>query len=223
MPACAIASSKRRRLASASMPPLLRRVFPPIAVIAARSLGRNIAGGDVALDLLAAALERIAPATAACRAEGEPVAGLELQAGRLAQPLLGAVAPDEDGLVDGAGFAAGKSPGRILGALVVHVGHAFLQRTIGQIDAEPAAMPAGAAGIRAQRELFDQERILNLLQFDRRAAHVALTDRNRRGFTVLVRPPAPAAAEDVHQQEAPPVRAEAADRTAAHIALVGGG
>src|SRR5262249_57964067 len=90
-------------------------------------------------------------------------------------------------------------------------------------DADPAAIPAGAAGIGAQREPLDQERILNLLQLDRRAAHITLADRDRRRFAVLVRPPAPAAAENVHQQEAPPIRPEAADGAAAHVALVRGG
>ena len=39
-------------------------------------------------------------------------------------------------------------------------------------------------------------------------------------FAVLARPAAPAAAEDVHQQETPAVGAEAAERAAAHVALV---
>ena len=135
---------------------------------------------------------------------------------------VAAVVADQHRLVDGAGLAAGEPPGRILRALVVDVGDAFLQRPIGQIDAEPAAMLAGAAGIRAQGKALDQERILDLLQLDRRAAHVALADRDRRELAVLVRASAPAAAEDVHQQEAPPVRPEAADRAAAHVALVRG-
>src|SRR5205823_10693432 len=115
-------------------------------------------------------------------------------------------------------LAATESPGRILGALVVHVGDACLQRAIGEIDAEPAAVCAGATGIGAQCEALDQERILNLLQLDRRAAYVALADRDRGRLAVLVRSAAPAAAEDVHQETAPPVGAEAADRAAAHVA-----
>src|SRR6266850_1449124 len=69
--------------------------------------------------------------------------------------------------------------------------------------------PAGAAGVLAQREALDQERILHFLQLDRRIAHIALADRHRGGFAVLPRPPAPAAAEDVHQQKTPAVGAEA--------------
>ena len=106
--------------------------------------------------------------------------GASSHAGRLAQPLLAAVVPDQHRLVDGAGLAAGEAPGRILRALVVDVGDALLQRPIGQVDAEPAAMLPGAAGIRAQGKALDQERILDLLQLDRRAAHVALADRDAR-------------------------------------------
>src|SRR5262249_35107091 len=112
--------------------------------------------------------------------------------------------------------------GRILGAVAIDVRDALLQCAVGEINAEPAAVLAGAAGIGAQREAFDQERILNLLQLDRGAAHVALADRNRSGLAVLVRPPTPPAAENVHQQEAPPVRPKAPDGAAAHVALVRG-
>ena len=41
----------------------------------------------------------------------------------------------------------------------------------------------------------------------RRIAHVALADRHRGRFAVLVRPAAPAAAENVHQQEPPSIGA----------------
>src|SRR5262249_5306090 len=164
----------------------------------------------------------IAPAAATRGAEGEPIAGRQLHAGRLQQLLLGTVIANEHGFVHRATLAAAQTPGRVLRALVVHVGDTCLQRAIGQIDAEPAAMPAGAAGIRAQRKALDQERILDLLQLDRRAAHVALADRDRRGLAVLVWPPAPAATEDVHQQETPAIGTEAADRAAAPVTLVRG-
>src|SRR5262245_12734043 len=111
MPACAIASSRRRRRSSGSMTSLLRRVLEP--VVPARGLRRNIARRNVPLDLFATALARIAPPSATRRAEGEPVAGLELQARRLAQFLLGAVAPDQDGFIHGAGISAGKPPRRV--------------------------------------------------------------------------------------------------------------
>ena len=124
--------------------------------------------------------------------------------------------------VDGAGLAAVEAPGRILGALAIDVGDAGLQRPIGDFDAETAAMEARAAGIGAQREALDQKWILNLLQFDRRAAHVALADGYRGGLAVLVRTAAPAAAENIHQQKTAAVGPEAADRTAAHVALVRG-
>jgi len=41
------------------------------------------------------------------------------------------------------------------------------------VDAEPAAMAAGAAGVLAQREALDEERVLHFLQLDGRVAHVA--------------------------------------------------
>src|SRR5262245_22490710 len=104
------------------------------------------------LDLAGSALTRIAPTTASCRAEGEPIARLELHAGLLHQLLPTAFVANEHRLVHRAALAAVQAPGRILRALVVHVGDAFLQRAIRQVDTEPAAMLAGAAGIRAQRK-----------------------------------------------------------------------
>ena len=173
--------------------------------------------------MLAVALPRITPSAATGGAEGEPVAGLERDAGRLQQLRRAAVAPRQDGFVDRARLAATQAPGRILGAVAIHVRNALLQCAVGEIDAEPAAVLAGAPGIGAQREALDQERILNLLQLDRGAAHVALADRDRSGFAILVRPPTPPAAENVHQQEAPPVRPKAPDGAAPHVALVRGG
>src|SRR5262249_56891448 len=92
----------------------------------------------------------------------------------------------------------------------------------GQLDSEPAAMTAGAAGVRAQCEALDQEGILDFLKLDRRIAHIALADRHRGRLAILAWPPAPAAAENVHQQETPAITSEAPKQAASHIALVGG-
>jgi hypothetical protein len=83
-----------------------------------------------------------------------------------------------------------------------------------------AAIATGAAAVLAQGMRLDQERIADLLQLDRRVAHVALAHRDRRRLAVLGRSAAPAAAENVHQQEAAAVLARAVERAAAHVALV---
>src|SRR4029450_363477 len=124
--------------------------------VAPRRFRRDVAAADVRCERAPVAPARIAPAAASGGTEGEPVARRELNPSRLAQPLLAAVVADQHRLVDGAGLAAGKAPGGILRAPVVDVGDALLQGRIGQIDAEPTAMLAGAAGIRAQRETLDQ-------------------------------------------------------------------
>src|SRR5262249_60032099 len=107
----------------------------------------------IAFPLGALAHARIAPAAAAGGAEGELVARLERNSRRLLQALRAAVVAREHSLVDRAGLAAGKAPGRILGALVVDVGDALLQRAISEIGDEPAEKLAGAATIVAQRRL----------------------------------------------------------------------
>src|SRR5262245_47741468 len=138
MPASAIAASKRRRRSSDSITaPLLHGsrligFLRRIAVVPPRRLRRDIAAADVGFERAPVAPARVAPAAAAGGAEGEPVARLELHPGRLAQPLLAAVAPDQHCLVDRAGLAAAEPPGRVLRALVVDVGDAPLQRPIGQ-------------------------------------------------------------------------------------------
>src|SRR5262249_62081568 len=113
------------------------------------------------------------------------------------------------GAVAGPGSPAVGPPRRMLGARAVHVGEGLAKRPIGQLAPEPAAMTAGAAGVRAQCEALDQEGILDLLKLDRRIAHIALADRHRGGLAILARPPAPAAAENVHQQETPAIGSEA--------------
>src|SRR5262249_29004189 len=131
--------------------PLRARIGMAVAVIEPRRFRRDQSGGEVALDRRALAPARIAPSAAAGGAEGEPVAWPERDAGRLEKRRGAAVAPRQPRLVARARPAAVQPPGRILGALAVHVGNRLLQRAIGELDAEPAAMLAGAAGIGAQR------------------------------------------------------------------------
>src|SRR5438105_15399400 len=70
------------------------------------------------------------------------------------------------------------------------------------VEAEPAAILAGAAGIPAQRAAFHQHRAFELDTLDRSVAHVALAHRDGGGFAVLERTPAPAAAFDALHHEA---------------------
>src|SRR5215471_11559242 len=137
MPASAMAVSRCRRLASANIR-LFRRARAPrhVAVVAPRRFRRDVTGDDVLLDVLAVALPRIAPPAAAGGAEGEPVAGLERDAGRLQELRRAAVAPRQDGFVDRARLAATQPPRRILGAIAIHVRNALLQCAVGEIDAE---------------------------------------------------------------------------------------
>ena len=48
----------------------------------------------------------------------------------------------------------------------------------------------------AQTVLLDDHWIIKLLKLDGRVLHAALTDRHRRAFAVLVRPPAPTSPHD---------------------------
>src|SRR6516165_477976 len=64
------------------------------------------------------------------------------------------------------------------------------------VDAQPAAIFSGTAGIRAQRAGLDQDRAFELDAFDRTVAHVALAHRHRSGFAVFERAATPAAAFD---------------------------
>src|SRR5262249_25061679 len=140
----------------------------------------------------------IAVTTAAGGEEGDAVAGGDLDLGDLLHRGFAAVGAADETLIDGARLAAMQAPGRIAGAIEVDVGPALLQQLVGQLDAEPAAEFAGAAGVNTQAVGFDQHRIFDLLQLDRRVAHVALADRHRGRFAVFVGPAAPAAAENIH-------------------------
>ncbi len=103
-----------------------------------------------------------------------------------------------------AGLAAPQAPGRALAtAHQLEIPFAFDQVCLPYVDAEPAAILAGAAGIRAQGAPFDQHRAFELDAFDRPVAHVALTHRDRAGLAVLIRPATPAAALEALHHEAP--------------------
>src|SRR5262249_24188828 len=214
MPAAAMAASSRWRRATSRV--VLSTI---VSILAPRRLRRHVSFRNIIHDLAAVAQAWVAPAAAAGGAEDQAVARLHRHAFRLEELLFGAVAPHKNRLIDSARLAAVESPGRILGALAVHVGEGLAERPIGHVDAAPVGRAAGAAGVLAQREALDQEGILHFLQLDRRVAHIALTDRDRRGFAVFAGPPAPAAAEDVHQQKTPAVGAEARERAASHVAF----
>ena len=53
------------------------------------------------------------------------------------------------------------------------------------LDAEPAAMPAGAAGIRHQRIALDHDRKLDLGLLVRAVVGIAVVDADRAGHAVL--------------------------------------
>src|SRR5579864_5600046 len=83
----------------------------------------------------------------------------------------------------------------------MHVPTAFDEAANMHIEAKPAAELAGAAGIGAQSAALDQHWRLHFDRFDAAIAHIALAHRDRRGFAVLGRPTAPAAALDALDDE----------------------
>src|SRR5579862_766585 len=222
MPAARIEPDSRCRRSSASISFLFCRLAGIKSIVAPRGFRRHITRAHVVRDGLPVALVRVAPAAAASRRKDEPVAGHEGHAGRFFKLTFAAVRADERCVVDSAGLASVQTPGWVLGTLAIDISNAVLQRAIGEIDSKPAAMIAGTAGIRTQGKALDEKRILNLLQLDRGATHIALTDRYRSGFAVLVRTSTPSAAENVHQQEAPAVRPIATDRTSPHVTFMRG-
>src|SRR3984957_14141284 len=109
----------------------------------------------------------------------------EIVLARTLQQVAGAVAR----------LAAMDAPGRrTLAALAAEVPAALDQVAHAQIDAEAAAELSGAARIPAQHALLDQHRRLQFDALERAVAHVALADRDRARFAILMRPSAPAAA-----------------------------
>ena len=127
----------------------------------------------------------------------------------------------DDGVVDGAVGAAVQAPGRVAGAFEIDVGFAGLQALVGQHRRRGRRGNVPAPPLSSRKACSSTRNgIADLLQFDRRVAHVALADRDAGRLAVLVRTPAPAAAENIHQQEAAAVGPRAVERAAAHIALV---
>src|SRR5207245_788249 len=102
-----------------------------------------------------------------------------------------------------AGLAAPQSPGRAVApARLLEIPAPVDQIAHMHVDAEPAAIFAGAAGIAPQRAALDQDRALELDAFDRAVAHVSLAHRHGRRLAILERPAAPSAAFDALYHEA---------------------
>src|SRR6516165_1624836 len=171
------------------------------------------------------ALERIAPTAATARAcdhlaihrHGIVRAGHAAEFARAG--LAQQVHPEISGL------AAPQTPGRAAAAAhQFEIPFALDQIAHAHIDAEAAAIFAGAAGIRAQRAALHQHRAFELNAFDRAVAHVPLADRDRAGLAVLERAAAPAAALDaLHHETAFGLRfdAEEYDRAAEQRMVAG--
>src|SRR5262245_62683104 len=134
------------------------------------------------------ALQRIAPAAAAAGAydrlrhdrnrDMRADHGLEVVLARQPQQIAAGLAR----------LAAPQSPGRTVApARLLEIPAPIDQVAHMHVDAEPAAIFAGAAGIAPQRAALDQNRAFELDAFDRAIAHVALTDRYGRGLAVLER------------------------------------
>src|SRR5262249_31004171 len=174
------------------------------AVILARRARRDELLLDVRPHRRGIALERIAPAAAAAGAHDPPARPRPraVRPPRHADPAL--AGPAQKIHAVSAGPAAPQAPGRALAPPhQLEIPFALDQVAHPHVDAEAAAMLAGAAGIGAQRAAFDQHRALELDPFDRAVAHVALAHRDGAGFAVLERPPAPAAALDALHHEPP--------------------
>src|SRR5260221_6089557 len=163
--------------------------------------GRDEAFFKIALYLLFSPFGRFAVAAAARRQETHRVARVKLDLGLLVNDVLLSVLSRDDAEIDRALAPAMEAPGRIGRALEIDVGLAALQAAIGERQAEPAAIAARAAAVLATTVLLGQDREVDLLQLNRRVANVALTDGDACRFAVLGRPSAPAAAEDVQEQE----------------------
>src|SRR5215470_7952963 len=122
-------------------------------------------------------------------------------------------------------LAAPQSPGRTVApARLFEVPAPLDQVAYMHVDAESAAILAGAAGVAPQRAAFDQHRALELDALDRAVAHVALADRHGRGLAILERSATPAAAFDALHHEAALslwVHAEEYDRAAEEPMVTG--
>src|SRR5262249_28463820 len=157
---------------------------------------------DVAADERRIALQWVTPAAAAAGAHDRlrhhrhrnvrADHGLEVVLARQPQQVAAGFA----------GLAAPQSPGRTVApARLLEIPAPVDRVRAVHVEAEPAAIFAGAAGIAPQRTALDQDRALELDAFDRAVAHVALAHRHGRGLAVLERPAAPAAAFDALHHE----------------------
>src|SRR5712672_266978 len=155
------------------------------AIVFHRRRLRHHALRDIARDRLARAFVRMAKAAAAGGQERHDIAGVDLHFSALEDVLLGAVGTTDDGIIGGGGSAAMEPPGRVYGALAIDIGATRLQQPICYFETEAAASAARATGIDAKGVAVDQHRIFDLLEFDRRIAHVALADGYARRFAVF--------------------------------------
>src|SRR5262245_4826353 len=168
-----------------------------------RRLPRHQLLQDVAADERRIALQWVTPAAAAAGAHDRlrhhrhrnvrADHGLEVVLARQPQQVAAGLA----------GLAAPQSPGRTVApARLLEIPAPVDQIAHMHVDAEPAAIFAGAAGVAPQRTAFHQHRALELDALDRAVAHIALAYRDRRGLAVLERPAAPAATFDALHHEA---------------------
>ena len=92
------------------------------------------------------------------------------------------------------------------------------------LDAEPAAMAAGAAGIRHQRVALDHKRKFDLGLLVRAVVGVAVVDADRGGDAVLAQLGAPAAAErtETGDEEFAGPRIDAVERRRQQVGMMTG-
>src|SRR5918992_781585 len=90
-----------------------------------------------------------------------------------------------------------QAPRRALDPIGVAAQVKILQRLYFNLDADTAAKFSCAAAVRAQRVALVDQRIVKLLELDRRVFHVSLAHGNRCEGAVLERPAAPATAHNV--------------------------
>src|SRR5262249_18063105 len=132
----------------------------------------NQAFGYIAIDIFGSALGWITKAPSAGGQERHAISGFELNFRFLIDGRLFAVFSRDDAEIDGALATAMKAPGGRGRAFEIDIGLARLQAAISESKTKASAIAALASGIGAQAVLLDHERIFDLLQFDRRVAHI---------------------------------------------------
>src|SRR5262249_23090632 len=151
---------------------------------------------DIFLDHIPAhersvALERIAPAAAA----GASRQHLRFRRHEIAMAVefveLVFARPADQRIRCRAGLAAPEGPGgEALAIGLAEIPAALDEIAHLELDAETAAIFAGAARILAEAALLDHHRAFQFDRLNGAVAHIALADRDRAGFAVLMRPAA---------------------------------